>query len=399
MTSAADTCGHCGGDALPHRATYITVAVDDTLRPLLTPGPLFRGLARIFNALERRVTPHLLRFLVRTGLAKKQERPDGETLLLAKVLWEEADARGIEMWEFRLFGLARNLFYARLPNGRRLAFEGIPQPPSGISRVWWMDNKTELKKHLRKAGFPTAEGGGAFTARGARRIFGELTPPVIVKPHSGSGSRHTVLHITDERELEEAFRVAKQVAPLALVEEELAGPVYRITVVDGKYRAALRRDPPSVVGDGAHTIRELIDEANTHPARSGPYFSQLKIDDDALKELAWQGYTPESVPAAGTRVMLHQKVNWSLGGTTADVSEQVHPENVRMFGEVAIFLRAPIVGIDFIIGDLARPWRGQDRCGILECNSMPFFDNHHLPFEGEPRNVSAHIWDMIEKAG
>ncbi|MEA2701423.1 MAG: cyanophycin synthetase [Candidatus Parcubacteria bacterium] len=397
MTNAAG-CIHCGGDGVPHRVTYITVALDDTLRPLFTPGFLFKGLARFFNAIESCVTPHILRFLVWVGLAKKQERPDDETLLLAKVLWEEADARGIEMWEFRLFGLARNIFHARLPGGRRVAFEGIPQPPSGISRVWWMDNKTELKKQLRKAGFPTAHGGGAFTERAARRLYAGLTPPVIVKPHSGSGSRHTILHIRDEKGLLDAFRVAKQVAPLALIEEELTGPVYRITVVDGRYSATLRRDPPSVVGDGKHTVLELVEKANTHPARGGPYFSKLKVDDYALEELAWQGYTPESVPAAGTRVMLHQKVNWGLGGTTADATDGVHPDNVRMFEEVAELLKAPIVGIDFIIEDLARPWHAQDRCGILECNSMPFFDNHHLPFEGKVRNVSGDIWDMTERA-
>lgn len=398
MSSEAAICVHCGGESIPHRATYITVAIDDTLRPLFTPGFFMRWLARAFGAIESHVTPYLLRFLVWTGLAKKQERPDDDTLLLAKVLWEEADARNMQMWEFRLFGLARNLFYAELPNGKKLAFEGIPQPPSGNMRVWWMDNKTELKKHLRKAGFPTAQGGGAFTWSAAKKVFQKLVPPVIVKPHSGSGSRHTLLHINDEEDLKEAFRVAKQVAPLALIEEELVGPVYRITVVDGVYSAALRRDPPSVVGDEQHTIRELVGEANKHPDRNGPYFSQLKLDEHALKELEWQGYTPDSVPPAEQRVMLHQKVNWSLGGTTADASEDVHPENIRMFEDVAKFLRAPIVGIDFIIGDLSRPWHEQERSGILECNSMPFFDNHHLPFEGEPRNVAADIWDMMDRA-
>lgn len=396
-SNAAAFCDHCGGEAIPHRVTYVTVALDDILKPLFTPGFFMRGIARLFGKIERWMTPRVFKLLVRLGIAKKQERPDDETLLLAKVLWEEADARNMEMWEFRLFGLARNLFYAELPGGKKLAFEGIPQPPNGASRVWWMDTKTKLKKHLKKAGFPTAQGGGAFTWRKAKKIFRDLVPPVIVKPHSGSASRHTLLHINDEQGLAEAFRVAKQVAPFALIEEELVGPVYRVTVVDGVYSAALRRDPPSVVGDGTRTVRELVDEANTHPARSGPYFSQIKLDDYALRELEWQGYATDSVPPAGQRVMLNQKVNWGLGGTTADASENVHPENVRMFEDVAKFLKAPITGIDFI-GDLPRPWHEQERCGILECNSMPFFDNHHLPFEGEPRNVAADIWDMMDRA-
>lgn len=398
VSNAAAVCVHCGGDRIPHRVTYITVVLDDLLRPLFTPGPFMRAIAQSFTAVEGRVTPHLLRFFAWLGLAKKQERPDDATLLLANVLWEEADVRGIPMWEFRLFGLPRNIFYARLPNGRSIAFEGIPQPPSGMTGVWWMDNKTELKKRLREAGFPTAAGGGAFTARQAKKLFNDLTPPVIVKPHSGSASRHTILHITDEAKLLEAVRVAKEVAPLALVEEELRGPVYRVTVVGGVFSAALRRDPPSVLGDGVRTIRELVEEANTHPARGGPYFSPIRLDDNARVELAWQGYDFESVPPSAIRVTLHQKVNWSVGGTTTDTTDSVHPENIHMFERVAELLRASVVGIDVIIEDLARPWHEQERCGILECNSMPFFDNHHLPFEGEPRNVAGDIWDMIGRA-
>ena len=224
-----------------------------------------------------------------------------------------------------------------------------------------------------------------------------MTPPVIVKPYSGSGSRHTLLHITDHTELERAFNVAKQICPAVVVEEELVGPVYRATVVDGVLAATLRRDQPHIIGDGIHSINELVQQANTHPARSGPYFHQMVLDETAKQEMAWQNMTVSSIPEKGQRVTLHQKINWGVGGTTADVSDVVHPDNVSLFEETARVLKAPIVGIDFIIPDITRSWKEQDRCGIIECNSMPFFDNHHLPFEGEPRNVAKLIWDMVEK--
>jgi cyanophycin synthetase len=234
--------------------------------------------------------------------------------------------------------------------------------------------------------------------REARRIFSELRPPVIAKPSSGSGSRHTTLHIDDEAALERGFRVAKQVAPSVVIEEELVGPVYRATVVDGRFAAALRRDQPHVVGDGRSTVEELVARANEHPGRQGPYFHRMLLNDAARTELAWQGYLPETVLPEGARAVLHQKINWSLGGTTCDVTDDVHPDNVALFEEVAGTLRAPIVGIDFIIADIGRSWREQERCGILECNSMPFYDNHHLPFEGQPRDVARLVWDMVERA-
>ena len=391
-------CEECGGDAIFHELTYWSLLIDEVIRPIIAPGPLLRFFGHAFYGLERVITPSIFSFLVAIGAAKRINEPDDDTMLLALMIWNEAKARGIDMWEFRLFNLPRNLFVATYPNGKRIAFEGIPEPKGGNKRVWWMDNKAILKQKFSKLGLPIASGGSSYGLKHAVSIYNRLTPPVIVKPYAGSASRHTVLHIDTLEELERAFKVAKQVAPFAVIEEELVGPVYRATVVDGKLSATLRRDPPTVVGDGTHTVRELVEAENTNPQRGGPYFHPIKLDEAAEKELAWQDLSFDSVPEKGRRVLLHQKVNWSVGGTTADVSDEVHPDNVELFEETARALRAPIVGIDFIIEDITRSWNEQERSGILECNSMPFFDNHHLPFEGKPRNVAGDIWDMVSTA-
>lgn len=395
----ATYCAECGGDAIPHRLTYITILMDEVIGSVMRPGRFGRAVLRLASRVEYYLTPALLRAFTLLGLAKIYDRSDDKTLLLAQVLWKEADARGIEMKEVRLFNLARNIFTARYEDtqGRKrsIAFEGIPFP-KGRMHVWWTDDKAELKPRFQKLGLPVAQGGAVATARGALALYRTLRAPVIVKPYSGSASRHTTLHIDSEEELLRAFRVATAVAPYAVIEEELVGPVYRATVVDGEFVALLRRDQPHVVGDGRHTVRELVEEANKNPARHGPYFHEMNLDDAALAELGWQGFTPESVPGEGARVTLHQKVNWSNGGTTADATEGVHQDNVALFERAAEVLQAPIIGMDFIIGDPTRSWKEQERSGVIECNSMPYFDNHHLPFEGEPRNVAGKIWDMVD---
>jgi D-alanine-D-alanine ligase-like ATP-grasp enzyme len=388
-------CEECGGKNLPHSLTYTAVVMDDTARRLFSPGPILRTLGRAVQRLFAPVAPRLMEAAVRLGLAKLKDAPDDRTMLLAQVLWEEAGKRGIRMREWRLFDLPRNMFVATFPDGRKISFEGLPMKDGGINRAWWMDDKGVLKKKFRKLGLPVAAGGAHFSLMGAKIEFAALDKPVIVKPHSGSGSRHTTLHVDTEEKLERAFAIAKQVAPFAVVEEELRGPVFRATVVEGEFVALLRRDPPHVDGDGVHTVRELMEEANKDPQREGPYFSKMKIDDAAVAELAWQGLTPESVPEKGRRVTLHQKVNWSVGGTTADATDGVHPDNKELFVRATSLLKAPINGIDFIIEDPTRSWKEQEKCGFLECNSMPFFDNHHLPFEGAPRNVAGKIWDAV----
>ena len=390
----ARACKECGSEPVDHRLTYILVGMDETMRPLSDPGPVMRFLMRRILAFERAYTPLLFALFIRLGLAKEIATPDERTLLLAKMIWEEANHRGVTMKEVRLFNLPRNMFRAHLPTGKTVIFEGMPLPPEANEQATWMDNKAETKKRFLKAGIPVARGGSAVTFSGALRIYQSITAPVIVKPYSGSGSRHTTLHIQDEDALRKGFESAKQVAPLALIEEELVGPVFRATVVGGKTVGVLRRDPPHVIGDGVHTVEELVQDANTHPARGGPYFSPIALTPDAEAELAWQGQNRTSVPEKGKRITLHQKVNWSLGGTTADVTDETHDDNRLLFERVAEELKTPLVGIDFIIEDVTRSWKEQERAGVIECNSMPFFDNHHLPFEGNPRNVAGAIWDL-----
>lgn len=390
-------CAECGDGAIFHRTTYISIVIDELMRPFSSPNPLFRSFAKLVYGIERVVTPKILNFMMDRGWARRVTEADDDTQLLALMLWNEAKERGIEVSEFRLFNLPRNIFVAKYPDGRHIAYEGIPLPGnSDLERAPWMDNKAVLKEKFRKLGLPVAKGGAVGTLKEAKKLYKTLTPPVIAKPFSGSASRHTVLHIDSEEALERGFRVAKQIAPKVVIEEELTGAVYRATVVDGVFAAALRRDQPHVVGDGVSTVTELVEKANEHPGRQGPYFHRMKLDELADAELQWQGLTRESVLEVGRKATLHQKINWSVGGTTADVTDETHPDNIELFEEVARVLKAPIVGLDFIIEDMSRSWKEQDRCGILECNSMPFFDNHHLPFEGKPRNVAALIWDMNE---
>jgi D-alanine-D-alanine ligase-like ATP-grasp enzyme len=388
-------CEACSGRSVNHTSIYVTVALDECLRPLFTPGKIGRFFASPVCLLERRLTPLLLSFLVQIGWAKKILQPDDHTQLLAQMLWQEAQAQGINMWECRLFNLPRNLFVATFPGGSCIAFEGIPLPTDRTPAVAWMDNKGILKKKFQTLGFPVARGGYYFSPGRALSAFHTLTPPVIVKPHSGSASRHTTLHITTDSELLNAFESAKKLSPFAVVEEELVGSVYRATVVDGNLVGVLRRDPPSVVGDGTLTVAALIDKANEHPARKGPYFSPICLTSLAHAELSWQKVTLSSIPEKGRRVTFHQKINWSLGGTTADVTDEVHQDTRKLFEDISRTLNAAIVGIDFIIGDIRASYKTQPRCGVIECNSMPFFDNHHLPFEGKPRNVARKIWAMV----
>ena len=181
-----------------------------------------------------------------------------------------------------------------------------------------------------------------------------------------------------------------------IVEEELLGPVFRITFVNQKLAGVLRRDPPQVIGDGHSTIQELVEKENKNPLRQGPVFAKISLANSyAKRELDLRGLKESSVPAVGEVVLFHFKVNWGVGGTSRDATSLVHPENLKLFEDIARYLKDDIFGLDFMIQDISESWRKQKRCGVIECNSLPLIGNHHFPYTGEVRNVAGNIWDMI----
>src|SRR5690606_20306633 len=125
-----------------------------------------------------------------------------------------------------------------------------------------------------------------------------------------------------------AFQTAAEYGEV-MVERFLPGSDYRLLVVGDRLVAASRRDPPQVVGDGEHTVRELVDIVNADPRRGEGHataLTKIRFDDIALGCLAVQGLAADSVPARGSRVVLRNNANLSTGGTATDVTDEVHPE-------------------------------------------------------------------------
>lgn len=391
-----DFCPDCGPAEVPHFLARSTVAVGFAAEVLTKPlAPLQKRISDWLLPRAEPFLPPLFRLLQSIGAADLPGAPDGKDTMRTVCLWEAAKKRGIEMRGFRLFGRPTNIFFA-VSGGRTVVFEGLPRPAGKESgSLVWMDDKGIMKKKFRAAGIPVARGGVCASLGQAKRLFRKLRHPVITKPNVGSRSRHTTIHIETEAGLEKGFRTAKALSPWVIVEEELSGFVFRVTLIGGKLAGVLRREPPFVSGDGARTVRELVVQANADPKRRDGIFHAIAEDAAAAEELRRQGLSWESVPARGRFVPLHQKVGRSQGGTNSDVTERVHPENRALFEKIAAVLGDPLVGVDFIIADMARPWQEQPPCGAIECNSLPFLDLHRFPFRGEARDLSGMLWDLV----
>ncbi len=383
-------CPDCGGAQTNHTMTYISIWLSGFMEPWTNWMSNW-----IPDSKLEWIGPILTRFLVFVKLGKFHYAPDNKDSLRAKVLWDEATKRNIEMKEFLLFGIGRDVFISKYA-GETRCFDVLPRTKYYNQKgLEWMDNKSEMKKHFIKAGIPVANGGIANSKRRALKIFRSLKDPVIAKPNLGSRSRHTTTHIGTEEEMITAYKKAHQLSPWVMIEEELEGYVFRGTLIGKKFVACLRREPAYVIGDGIHNVKELIEIENKNPLREGPIFHKLSLDEEAVKELKHWGKTEETIPSQGEIITLGQKTSRAVGGGITDMTDEIHPDNIAMLEKAAEVLDDPLIGVDFIMKDVSKSWKEQERCGIIECNSAPFIDLHHFPLVGQPRNVAAVLWDLI----
>ena len=142
--------------------------------------------------------------------------------------------------------------------------------------------------------------------------------------------------------------------------------------------AAARREPAQVLGDGIHTVVQLVEQVNADPRRGEHHatvLSKIKLDAVALAVLADQGFTPDSIPPAGTTVLIRRNANLSTGGTAIDVTERVHPAVAASAVDAAKIVGLDIAGIDVVAQDISRPL---ERAG-----------RHHRRSQRRPRPADA----------
>lgn len=257
-------------------------------------------------------------------------------------------------------------------------------------------NKQLTRQLLEKAALPAPAGRlvrSPEEAIDAARYFGG---PVVVKPLDGNQGKGVTLNLTEPADIALAYKNACQYSSQVVVERLARGRDYRVTVVNGRTVAASEKTPAHVIGDGKHSIAELVEIANQDPRRGDNHSKPLsKIACDAIVDafLARTGRTMETVPVAGEMVLLRESANLSTGGEARDVTDEVHPEIAEMCERAARVIGLDICGIDLVTPDISQPWCGEG--GIIELNAAPGLRMHHYPASGQPRDVGGAIVDML----
>jgi cyanophycin synthetase len=262
-------------------------------------------------------------------------------------------------------------------------------------------DKEETNKILATLGLPVPRQELVQTEGQAMRAARRIGYPVVTKPYNGNHGRGISIRLTTDEEVAQGFAAAREHSRSVVVESFLEGDDHRLLVVNGQLVAATRRTPGHVVGDGTHSVAQLVEIVNQDPRRGVGHekvLTRIEIDAQALKMLEKAGLTPESVPEDGRVVYLRSTANLSTGGTATDVTDVIHPDNREMAERAVRAIGLDVGGVDFLSTDITQSYR-RIGGGICEVNAAPGFRMHVAPSEGTPREVAEPVIEMLFPPG
>ncbi len=258
-------------------------------------------------------------------------------------------------------------------------------------------DKEETNKILADLGLPVPKQHLVYNLRNALRAAERIGFPVVVKPLNANHGRGVSTNLNSKEEVEVAYDKAKEHSRSVIVESFIVGLDHRMVVINGELIAVAKRMPGHVVGDGQHTVEQLVEIVNQDPRRGVGHekvLTRLEFDHQAERLLKQSGYDKDTVLADGETLFLRTTANLSTGGTAIDVTDIVHPDNKEMAARAINAIGLDVGGVDFLTSDISKSYR-ETGGAICEINAAPGFRMHVAPSEGTPRDVATPVIDML----
>ncbi len=262
-------------------------------------------------------------------------------------------------------------------------------------------NKDETKRMLQDAAIPVAKGMCIMHENEVDEVIAKVGFPLVFKPLDGNHGKGASINVKTRTEAIAAFEHAKKYSRKIIVEKFITGYDFRILVINNKFIAAALREPAHVKGDGVLTIEQLIEIENKDPRRGYGHenvLTEITVDRETDEQLAKSNYTLATILKKDELCYLKGTANLSTGGTSTDVTDIVHPNNIFICERISRVIGLDICGIDIMATNLSEPL---DVTGgvVLEVNAAPGFRMHLAPAKGLPRNVAAPVIDMLYPTG
>ena len=264
-----------------------------------------------------------------------------------------------------------------------------------------MENKVVTKKVLAEKGFRVPKGYEVSSLEEAVQKFNYVrNKPIVIKPKSTNFGLGITIFKNGTDSLEnysKAVNFALKEDKDILIEEFIEGTEYRFFVIEGKTEAVLLRVPANVVGDGRHSIRELVEMKNANPLRGDAKKTPLKkieLGEIEHLQLAEQGLNFESILENNEVAYLRENSNISTGGDSVDMTDEVHERYKKLAVDISNAMMAKVCGVDLIIPDIKKECNS-DNYGVIEANFNPMMMMHIYPHSGKSRRLSLNVLKML----
>ena len=285
-------------------------------------------------------------------------------------------------------------------DGRVYYFESIQPPLTSAAAMKIADNKLATYLIAQKLGIPVAEF-TMYNPAAQNRTYDFLEAhrknghQIVVKPIDTNHGDGITVGVKNREELEDALVFAKKHSSQILLQRRYYGYDYRVIVVDGKVVAAAKRTPAHVVGDGEHTVSQLITIENQRPERGKGHDSALSVIDTLGAQRFLGRAAFERVPQKGEDVSVLGMANLSRGGDATDVTDDIHESFKNAAVKIASSLDMLVCGVDFLVQDHKSLFDASNGI-LLEINATPGVRMHHYPSYGKKRDVVKTILDAFE---
>ncbi|WP_455223384.1 hypothetical protein [Kaarinaea lacus] len=207
---------------------------------------------------------------------------------------------------------------------------------------------------------------------------------VVVKPSRGEQGVGVSVDIATIEQLNKAIDIARGLSNLVLLEEYVSGHDLRVVVIDDEVVAAAERKPPQILGDGKHSVEQLIDAQSRLREEATAGESHIPKDGETRRCVQEAGFQFDDVLPDGEVLIVRKADNLHAGATIEDATDKIHPHIKDVSIRAAQALNIPVVGLDFIVPEL-----DGDEYVFIEANERPGLANH------EPQPTAERFIDFL----
>lgn len=242
---------------------------------------------------------------------------------------------------------------------------------------WWAET---IGSNQQKKGNTSMH----IAAEAAEYVESSLGYPVYVKPVAGSKGIG-VQRVDTAPELGATLAELNAArSRVAIVEEAISMPDYRIVVLDGELISAYRRDPLAVVGDGTKTIGSLLDSIQHQYDQEGRDTVIDPSSPNIRSHLLRNGMDMKFVPSEGVKIELASISNLSAGGTSEDVAGVIGQRWIETATYIADNFNLRLCGVDLACEDITND---DADYSVIEVNSTPGLDHYAMSGAAQQRVV------------